>query len=182
MTDTQGNVPFFLIGRRKTLSPEVTYSVWRSGPPKTTLEGLLRSGLLRMPTVLPAGSTNSLSAERSGYCAALLRSGAARGRPLPDARRSRTGARSAGRLGRLPGCRRQFGGTATDLMNAGSSISAFISPLAAAWLYTSFGSFDAMFMSAAAVYLVSGFVAEDRRSSTDHGRGFGGVTGNMTIG
>jgi ACS family glucarate transporter-like MFS transporter len=51
-----------------------------------------------------------------------------------------------------------FGGTATGFMNAGSSISAFISPLAAAWLYTKFGSFDAMFMSAAGVYLISGLL------------------------
>jgi ACS family glucarate transporter-like MFS transporter len=51
-----------------------------------------------------------------------------------------------------------FGGTATGFMNSGSSISAFISPLAAAWLYTRFGSFDAMFMSAAAVYLISGLL------------------------
>jgi nitrate/nitrite transporter NarK len=52
----------------------------------------------------------------------------------------------------------RFGGTATGFMNAGSSISAFISPLAAAWLYTKFGTFDAMFMSAAAVYLFSGLL------------------------
>jgi nitrate/nitrite transporter NarK len=51
-----------------------------------------------------------------------------------------------------------FGGTATGFMNAGSSISAFISPLAAAWLYNRFGSFDAMFLSAAAVYLISGLL------------------------
>jgi sugar phosphate permease len=51
-----------------------------------------------------------------------------------------------------------FGGTATGFMNAGSSISAFISPLAAAALYSRFGSFDAMFMSAAAVYLISGLL------------------------
>jgi hypothetical protein len=43
-------------------------------------------------------------------------------------------------------------------MNSGSSVSAFISPLAAAWLYTRFGSFDAMFVSAAAVYLISGLL------------------------
>ncbi len=51
-----------------------------------------------------------------------------------------------------------FGGTATGFMNSGSSISAFISPVAAAWLYKRFGSFDAMFMSAAAVYLISGLI------------------------
>ena len=39
ITGTQGKVPFFLIGRRKTLSPEVTYSVCRPGPPNTTLDG-----------------------------------------------------------------------------------------------------------------------------------------------
>src|SRR5438876_1467532 len=36
ITATHGNVPFFLIGRRKTLLPDVTYSVCRLGPPKTT--------------------------------------------------------------------------------------------------------------------------------------------------
>jgi sugar phosphate permease len=51
-----------------------------------------------------------------------------------------------------------FGGTATGFMNAGSSISAFISPVAAAWLYNKFGTFNAMFMSAAAVYLFSGLL------------------------
>src|SRR5262245_53802217 len=56
ITETQGNVPFFLMGRLNTLSPAVTYSVCRSGPPKTTFEGSLLSGLLRMPTVRPAGS------------------------------------------------------------------------------------------------------------------------------
>ena len=40
MTATHGNVPFFLIGRRNTLSPEVTYSVCRSGPPNTTFDGI----------------------------------------------------------------------------------------------------------------------------------------------
>ena len=45
ITGDHGNVPFFLIGRRKTLSPEVTYSVCSSGPPNTTLDGSLLSGL-----------------------------------------------------------------------------------------------------------------------------------------
>lgn len=49
----------------------------------------------------------------------------------------------------------RYGGTATGFMNTSSSISAFISPLAAAWLFDKFGSFSAMFMSAAAVYFLA---------------------------
>lgn len=48
-----------------------------------------------------------------------------------------------------------FGGTATAFMNTGSTISAFISPLAAAWMYSRFGSFRSMLMSAGAVYLIA---------------------------
>jgi MFS transporter, ACS family, glucarate transporter len=48
-----------------------------------------------------------------------------------------------------------FGGTVTAFMNTGSTISAFISPLAAAWMFTRFGSFQAMLMSAGAVYLIA---------------------------
>jgi hypothetical protein len=48
-----------------------------------------------------------------------------------------------------------FGGTTTAFMNTSSSISAFISPLAAAWVFTRFGSFDAMLMSAGVVYLIA---------------------------
>jgi hypothetical protein len=40
-------------------------------------------------------------------------------------------------------------------MNTASSISAFISPLAAAWIFTRFGSFAAMLISAGAVYLIA---------------------------
>ena len=52
-------------------------------------------------------------------------------------------------------------------MNTASSISAMISPLAAAWLEETFGSFNAMFVSAAAVYFIGGLLwcaidAEDR--------------------
>ncbi|MGC2400251.1 MAG: MFS transporter [Acidobacteriaceae bacterium] len=46
-------------------------------------------------------------------------------------------------------------GTTTAFMNTGSTISAFISPLAAAWMFTRFGSFQAMLMSAGAVYLIA---------------------------
>jgi MFS transporter, ACS family, glucarate transporter len=52
----------------------------------------------------------------------------------------------------------RFGGTTTGFMNTGSSISAMISPIAAAWLFATFGSFHAMFASAAAVYLVAGLL------------------------
>jgi MFS transporter, ACS family, glucarate transporter len=49
----------------------------------------------------------------------------------------------------------RFAGTATAFMNTGSTISAFISPLAAAWMFTRFGSFQAMLLSAGAVYLIA---------------------------
>ncbi len=52
----------------------------------------------------------------------------------------------------------RYGGTATGFMNTASSISAFISPLAAAWLFDRFGSFSAMFWSAAIVYLLAGLL------------------------
>jgi MFS family permease len=52
----------------------------------------------------------------------------------------------------------RFGGTATGFMNTASSISAFISPLAAAWLFDRFGSFSAMFWSASIVYLLAGLL------------------------
>jgi ACS family glucarate transporter-like MFS transporter len=48
-----------------------------------------------------------------------------------------------------------FGGTTTAFMNTASSISAFISPLAAAWMFGRFGSFAAMLISAGAVYLIA---------------------------
>ncbi len=52
----------------------------------------------------------------------------------------------------------RYGGTATGFMNTASSISAFLSPVAAAWLFDSFGSFSAMFASAAIVYVIAGMV------------------------
>jgi MFS transporter, ACS family, glucarate transporter len=48
-----------------------------------------------------------------------------------------------------------FGGTTTAFMNTASTISAFVSPLAAAWMFTRFGSFAAMLTSAGAVYLIA---------------------------
>jgi sugar phosphate permease len=51
-----------------------------------------------------------------------------------------------------------FGGTISAFMNVSSSISAFVSPIAAAWVYTRFGSFDAMLISAGAVYAVAGLL------------------------
>jgi MFS transporter, ACS family, glucarate transporter len=51
-----------------------------------------------------------------------------------------------------------FGGTISAFMNVSSCISAFISPIAAAWVYTRFGSFDAMLISAGAVYAVAGLL------------------------
>jgi Na+/phosphate symporter len=50
---------------------------------------------------------------------------------------------------------KNFGGTTTAFMNTASSISAFISPLAAAWMFARFGSFAAMLISAGAVYLIA---------------------------
>jgi MFS family permease len=52
----------------------------------------------------------------------------------------------------------RFGGTTTGFMNTASSISAMISPLAAAKLFEHFGTFHAMFASAAAVYLLAGLL------------------------
>lgn len=51
-----------------------------------------------------------------------------------------------------------FGGTAAAFMNSSSSISAFISPIAAAWIFTKFRSFDAMLISAGLVYLAAAFL------------------------
>jgi MFS transporter, ACS family, glucarate transporter len=64
----------------------------------------------------------------------------------------------------------RYGGTATGFMNTASSISAFISPLAAAWLFDHFGSFAAMFWSAAIVYFLAGllWLKIDATQSLDH--------------
>jgi sugar phosphate permease len=51
-----------------------------------------------------------------------------------------------------------FGGTVAAFMNSSSSISAFISPIAAAWIFTKFRSFDAMLVSAGLVYLTAAFL------------------------
>lgn len=48
----------------------------------------------------------------------------------------------------------RHGGTATGFMNTASSVSAMISPIAAAWLAGIFGSFKSMFWAATLVYLV----------------------------
>ena len=52
----------------------------------------------------------------------------------------------------------RFGGTTTGFMNTSSSLSAMISPVAAAWLFERFGSFNAMFASATAVYFLAGLL------------------------
>ena len=49
---------------------------------------------------------------------------------------------------------RHSGGTATGFMNTASSISAMLSPITAAWLQQTFGSFNAMFATAVAVYFM----------------------------
>lgn len=51
-----------------------------------------------------------------------------------------------------------LGGTAAGFMNTASSISAMISPVSAAWFLGTFGSFRAMFASAAVVYAVGGLL------------------------
>jgi hypothetical protein len=48
-----------------------------------------------------------------------------------------------------------FGGTAAGFMNSASSISALLSPVAAAWFFEQFGSFRAMFVSAMAIYMLA---------------------------
>jgi MFS transporter, ACS family, D-galactonate transporter len=50
------------------------------------------------------------------------------------------------------------GGTVAAFMNSASSISAFISPIAAAWIFTKFQSFDAMLVSAGLVYSMAAFL------------------------
>jgi MFS transporter, ACS family, glucarate transporter len=52
----------------------------------------------------------------------------------------------------------KFGGTTTAFMNTASTVSAFISPLAAAWMFGRFGSFEAMLLSAGVVYLLASFL------------------------
>lgn len=52
----------------------------------------------------------------------------------------------------------EFGGTATGFMNTASSVSAVLSPIAAAWLYDRFGSFHAMFLSAMVLYWITGLL------------------------
>jgi hypothetical protein len=51
-----------------------------------------------------------------------------------------------------------FGGTVSACMNTGSCATAFISPLAAAWVYSKFHSFDMMLVSAGFVYFLAGFL------------------------
>lgn len=50
------------------------------------------------------------------------------------------------------------GGTVAAFMNSASSISAFLSPVAAAWIFTKFHSFDAMLVSAGLVYSIAGLL------------------------
>jgi len=61
----------------------------------------------------------------------------------------------------------RYGGTATGFMNTASSMSAMISPIAAAWLTAKFGSFEPVFLTAAIVYLVGAllwfFIDPERR-------------------
>ncbi len=51
-----------------------------------------------------------------------------------------------------------FGGTATGFMNTASSLSAMISPVSAAWLAETFGSFHAMFLVATVIYVIGGLL------------------------
>jgi len=52
----------------------------------------------------------------------------------------------------------EFGGTVSAFMNTGSSATAFLSPVAAAWIFTRFESFDLMLLSAGAVYFLAGLL------------------------
>jgi MFS family permease len=52
----------------------------------------------------------------------------------------------------------RFGSTATGFMNTASSLSAMVSPVSGAWLASRFGSFHAMFVVAAAVYVLGGLL------------------------
>ncbi|MDA1313895.1 MAG: MFS transporter [Acidobacteria bacterium] len=49
----------------------------------------------------------------------------------------------------------RLGGTATGFMNTASSMSAMISPIAAAWLRKTYGSFTVMFSSCIVIYLIA---------------------------
>lgn len=49
---------------------------------------------------------------------------------------------------------RHSGGTTTGFMNTASSLSAMLSPITAAWLQQTFGSFNAMFATAVGVYFI----------------------------
>jgi sugar phosphate permease len=51
-----------------------------------------------------------------------------------------------------------FGGTVSAFMNTASCASAFISPVAAAWVFSRFRSFDMMLMSAGFVYFLAGLL------------------------
>lgn len=48
----------------------------------------------------------------------------------------------------------RLGGTASGFMNTASSLSAMMSPVSAAWLVNTYGSFSAMFATATVVYLM----------------------------
>jgi MFS family permease len=52
----------------------------------------------------------------------------------------------------------RLGGTASGFMNTASSLSAMISPVSAAWLASTYGSFQAMFATATAVYFIGGLL------------------------
>jgi MFS family permease len=52
----------------------------------------------------------------------------------------------------------RMGGTASGFMNMASSLSAMISPVSAAWLVNTYGSFQAMFAVATVFYLVGGLL------------------------
>ena len=52
----------------------------------------------------------------------------------------------------------EFGGTTAAFMNTGSCATAFLSPVAAAWVYTKFNSFDMMLISAGVVYFFAGLL------------------------
>lgn len=52
----------------------------------------------------------------------------------------------------------RFGATASGYMNMASSLAGMLSPIAAAWLAATFGSFHAMFAAAAVMYIAGGLL------------------------
>ena len=64
----------------------------------------------------------------------------------------------------------RFGGTASGVLNLASSISGMLAPLSAAWLFSAFGTFHAVFYTAAALYVggaVMWLIIDPKRTVSD---------------